>query len=173
MIFNEVILHDFSRPLAKRAADRKYCGPYHWTPSEPGTGRGFYTASKGLACAPHGSGFDLRLEDANEYIATRLSQITGYYCDDDGEGETLKPIIARLPKNRGFLAGWTMGAGMCAALDCDIYKTPQAAAFAAHSKAEHDAEASREADAKWREEEAAREAEEAAAQAEDDAFQNA
>ena len=142
MIFQEVILHDFTKPLAKRAADRKFCGPYRWTPSEPGKGRGFYMASKGLACARHGAGFDLRLELANDHLGQ--SRVDGYYCDRDCDGDMLQPIIARLAHGRGFLAGWTMGAGMCAAMDTDcIYNDAESAAYAAHSKAEYDAEESR------------------------------
>lgn len=49
-------------------------------------------------------------------------------------------------KGRGFLAGWTMGPGMCASLDAYIYKAPEDAAHAAHSMAESDAEKNREAD---------------------------
>lgn len=144
MIFQEIILHDFSVPMRKRLEMRKVCGPYHWTPATPGKGRGFYMASEGLACAKHGSGFDLRLERANDHLREgRLSRIDGYFCDEGYDGETLQPIIARLPHGRGFLAGWTMGAGMCARLDGFIYENPEAAAKAAHNMAEYDAEEER------------------------------
>lgn len=137
-------VHDFSRPMRQRLESRKHCGPYYWTPTKPGAGRGFYQSSKGLHCDKAGATFDLRLEEANDHLqGSRLSHITGYYCDRDGDGDTLQPIIARLPRGRGYLAGWTMGAGMCAAIDCGIYATPEDAAHAAHSKAEYDAEESR------------------------------
>jgi hypothetical protein len=105
-------------------------------------GRGFYQASDGLRCDPNGSTFDLRLESANDHLSGRLSHTDGYYCDSF-QGDTLQPIIARLPHGRGFLAGWTMGRGMCASIDADIYRDAESAAFAAHSKADSDAERSR------------------------------
>lgn len=138
-------VHDFSRPLHERLQQREYTGPYYWNPSKPGTGRGFYQSSHGLWCDKRGSTFDLRLEFANEHLGrTRLSHINGYFSDLDGEGDTLQPIIARLPHGRGFLAGWTMGAGMCAAIDSDIHETIEDAARAAHDMAERDAEKNRE-----------------------------
>ncbi len=145
MIFNQITLLNYSRPARERLESRKHCGPYTWQPAKPGTGRGFYQAQCGLFCDPRGSTFDLRLSEANDFIATRLKYTSGYFCDMEGEGDTLMPIVARLPRNRGFLAGWTMGEGMCASLDAEIYHTPQAAAFAAHSLAEQDAEKNREA----------------------------
>jgi hypothetical protein len=132
-------VHDFSRPLRKRFEQRQYTGPYYWSPSKPGTRRGFYQASHGLACDKAGSSFNLRLELANDHLwGSRLRFINGYYADRD-HGDTLTPIVARLPHGRGFLAGWTMGAGMCAALDSDIYETIEDAARAAHDIAESDA----------------------------------
>ena len=146
-MFNEITLINYARPLADRAKARKSVGPYRWRPSQPGKGRGFYQASgQGLACDARGSTFDLRLELANDHLSgSRRSNINGYYCDAFGDG-TLTPIIARLPKGRGFLAGWAMGAGMCASLDADIYETPEEAARAAHSMAESDADDMRAAD---------------------------
>jgi hypothetical protein len=56
-----------------------------------------------------------------------------------------------------------MGAGMCAAIDCDIYSDIADAARAAHSKAEYDAERERDYQAAERErlEQEEREAEQA------------
>lgn len=149
-MFKEIIMLDFRVPLAKRK--RTFTGPYRWQPTEPGKGRGFYQSSNGLYVDPHGSTFDLRLECANDHLAhySRLSQINGYYIDEFCE-DTAKPIIARLPKGRGFLAGYTLGEGMCAALDSVIYSDEESAAFAAHSDAESMAENERE----YREENAA------------------
>jgi len=142
-MFSEIILHDFSRPLAKRAEGRKRCGPYRWTPTKPGGGRGFYTDSA-LTMARHGGGMGLRLSLANDHLSGRAREITGYYCDADGDGDTLQPIVATLPGGRGFLAGWTMGAGMASSLAPDLYETPEEAARAAHSEAESAAEEGRE-----------------------------
>lgn len=141
-------VHDFSRPLRERKEARKHCGPYQWTPTQPGGGRGFYQSSKGLYCDRSGSIFSLRLSYANEHLTyhSRLSRIEGYYCDEHGD-QTLSPIIARLPHGRGYLAGWTMGAGMCASIDLTIWADEREAAIAAHNLAEMDAETSRVAEA--------------------------
>lgn len=138
-MFREIVMIDYGRPLEARLASRKYCGPYRWTPAAPGTGRGFYSGSSALDMDSHGSSFRLRLEDANDHIRGRRNQIRGYYCDPDCT-DTLQPIIARLPRGRGFLAGWTMGAGMCASLEGDIYPDAGSAASAAHCVARDVAE---------------------------------
>ena len=142
-MFREIVMIDYGRPLAARLASRKYCGPYRWTPAAPGTGRGFYSGSSALDMDARGSSFRLRIEDANDHIRDRRNQIRGYYCDPDCI-DTLQPIIARLPRGRGFLAGWTMGAGMCASLEGDIYPDAESAASAAHCAAEYAAERERE-----------------------------
>jgi hypothetical protein len=145
MLFNEITMLNYSRPMRERLKTRKVCGPYKWRPSEPNKGRGFYQASKHLACDARGSTFDLRLELANEHLrGYRLCDINGYYADTF-QDTTLTPIVARLPHGRGFLAGWTMGTGMCASLDCSIYSDAESAARAAHSMAEYDAEKERDA----------------------------
>jgi len=137
-------VHDFSVPMAKRLKSREHVGPYCWSPTQPGKGRGFYQSSKGLFCDKAGSTFELRLAMANEFLShSRVSHINGYYCDADGEGDTLQPIVARLPHGRGYLAGWTMGAGMAASLDSYIWEDIEEAARAAHDLAEQDAEKSR------------------------------
>jgi hypothetical protein len=144
-------VHDFSVPMAKRLKSREFTGPYYWAPTKPGKGRGFYQSPKGLFCDKAGSTFDLRLAMANEFLGhSRLSHINGYFCDIDGDGDTLKPIVARLPHGRGYLAGWTMGAGMAASLDGYIWEDIEEAARAAHDLAESDAEESREKQAEER-----------------------
>jgi hypothetical protein len=135
-------IHDLSKSLRERFAQRAFTGPYYWSPTEPGHGRGFYQSTRGLMCDKAGSSFDLRLELANDYCTVRLR--FARYCADNDCFDELTPIVARLPKGRGFLAGWTMGAGMCAALDSDIYETAEDAALAAHDMAERDATRERE-----------------------------
>jgi hypothetical protein len=150
-MFQTIFLHDYRKPLAYRKASRKFCGPYQWTPSKPGTGRWFYMG-KGLTVGD--STFRLRIEDANECLppGSRLRFINGYYTDDDScLSDTLKPIIARLPHGRGFLAGWTMGEGMSSCVDAHIWETEEEAARAAHDMAERDAEKEREYQAQQRE----------------------
>jgi hypothetical protein len=149
-MFTEITLIDFKTPIRKRLESRKVCGPYRWTPSAAGKGRGFYMASNGFEMDRHGSTLRLRIEPANDHISGRMAGITGYYCDEHGD-QTLEPIIARLPHGRGFLAGWTMGAGMCASLGGGVYEDVEDAARGAHSLAEYDAEESRWADAEERE----------------------
>lgn len=144
-MFAEITLINYSRPLAERAKARKTVGPYRWTPAKAGGGRAFYQAPNALRMDPRGSSLDLRLSYANEHLSGRLSRTTGYYADACGI-DTIKPIIARLPHSRGFLAGWTMGEGMCAALDSDIHDSEEEAAMAAHDMAERDAEKSRESE---------------------------
>lgn len=155
MIFDTIILRDLSKPLPQR--HHKHCGPYMWTPAQPGNGRGFYQASRGLHCGD--STFRLRLEYANDVLPrhSRLAGIDGYYTDEFCD-QTISPIIARLPRSRGFLAGWTMGGGMLAAVDADIYDTAEDAAQAAHNKAEYDAEEMQRDEARQREEMEAEEA---------------
>lgn len=139
-MFERITLHDYSRPMAARAKSRKSAGPYVWTPSKAGQGRGFYS---GQDCQPaaHGAGFRLRLEAANDHLSGRISGTIGYFCDVDEGGESLMPIVARLPRGRGFLAG--MGAGMCGALGPDVWPDAVGAANEAHRMAERDAEESR------------------------------
>jgi hypothetical protein len=148
MLFTDIVMINYSRPMQERAKARKVVGPYHWTPQQsPSKGFGFYQASRGMAMDRHGSIADLRIETANDHLEDHgygsLSQINGYYTDEYCD-QTLVPIIARLPRSRGFLAGWTMGAGMCASLDATIYATAEDAARAAHSEAEYTAECERE-----------------------------
>lgn len=156
MIFDGPIYIHHKGTVRQRQIDRKFCGPYQWTPDDldkwlqtygrPSRGRGFYQSSSGLSCGD--STFSLRLELANDVLTeSRLRHTEGYYCDLDCTGDTLQPIIARLPHGRGFLAGWTMGNDMIASINLDIYKTPEDAAKAAHGIAEYDARKNQEHEA--------------------------
>lgn len=143
-MFKTITLLDFRKPIAQRK--RRYTGPYRLTPARPGSGRGFYSSSLDmLSVDPAGSSFRLRLDLANDHLRGRLGQITGYYADSF-QDFTFYPIVARLPNRRGFLAGYSAGPGMCAALDATIYATAEDAARAAHNMAEHDAEINRESE---------------------------
>lgn len=148
-MFKDIVMINYSRPLAERKKSRRHVGPYRWNPTAPGKGRGFYCGNDETEMDSHGSTIRLRLAMANDHLQHfRLSYTRGYFCDQEGDGETLKPIIAILPRSRGFLAGWSMGAGMCAALDSYIWPTAQDAARAAHDMAERDAEDMRDATAR-------------------------
>ena len=122
-----IVLHDFARPLAERAKSRKVCGPYRWTPTKPGSGRGFYMeCGRSLRMARHGSGMQLRVVE----VTRRGSQWSHEF------GDTFQAIVLRLPRSRGFLAGWTLGAGMCASVDSTIYDDADDASRAACDEAE-------------------------------------
>ena len=145
MTFSKIYVHTWQTSdghtptLRERAEMRKTCGPYQLTPQDAikRESIGFYTASRGLAM---GDGpIRLRLVLANDQEIGRLSDVQGYYTDQEFQNETMKPIIARLPRSRGYLAGWTMGKGMCAKLETRLYIDAEDAARAAHSIAEYDA----------------------------------
>lgn len=143
---NEIVLIDFRRSLAERAAARKVVGPYRFPVGEPirsgrdvPKGFGFYMGKRG-EMDRHGSHVRLRVESADAGLS-RHSRLWGvsYYTDAD-QIDTLTPIIARLPRSRGFLAGWSMGEDMAAVLERYIYADAEDAARAAHSLAEQTAE---------------------------------
>lgn len=91
--------------MRKKRELRKVCGGYYHTPKPGGSGGwGFYYQSR------DGSSFNLRIEETGD----------SFYCDPDGHQE-MHAIIARLNHGRGFLVGWTMGKGMCASLDSDVF----------------------------------------------------
>lgn len=129
-----IILHNLNVPLAKR--NRTHTGPYKWTPAKPMSGRGFYmeTGTSELTCAAHGSGFSLRVELASDHVGGRLSYTQGY--SNDLVMDQYTPIILRLPRGRGFVAGWTLGEGMASSMDPDIHAEIQDAAYAAYQLAE-------------------------------------
>lgn len=130
-------VHDLESPLRERLESRRYGSPYIQTSTAPGGERGFYLEGQRLACARYGSPFDLRLA----YVKNRWGDPTAFYTDPDGAFDPMKAITARLPHSRGFLAGWTLGEGMCATLDTDtIHDTIEEAERAAVSMTEHAAE---------------------------------
>lgn len=143
-MFTEIALIDYSKPLAQRAASRKYVSPYKWRPSDASTRKavGFYQSSDGLEMDRHGSSIRLRLERATNLLPGQSRLPRGYCTDEHGYGDMMVPIVALLPRGRGYLAGWTMGEGMCAALDTSIiWDDAREAAYAAHDFARDAAEA--------------------------------
>lgn len=155
-MFDTIYTHQYEKAdgspatLKDRLNMRKCCGPYQWKPAKPGSGRGFYQSIHGLAMGD--STISLRLEWANNHLRGRLADINGYYTNSH-QDETAKPVIARLPHSRGFLAGYTLGSGMCGAIAPDIYEDVEEAARAAHSEAERVAELNRESEDDYLEEE--------------------
>lgn len=139
-MFTKITMIDYKKSLRQRADSRKYCGPYCWTPNDkPGSGIGFYCGKTVEEMDKRGSVIRLRIEEVGE----SRQGVKAYWCDDFGD-ETMTPIIARLPRGRGFLAGWSMGAGMCATLGGRVYEDEDEAKRAAHDEAEIGAEKERE-----------------------------
>jgi len=136
-IFKRIQLIDLSVPVRQRHS--------------PSTGMGHtikpQTCQRGESWMTYASadrldsvGFDLRYCHANEVLTgSNLSSITSYACDEFDD-QYIEPIVVRLPSSRGFLAGWSMGAGMLASVDHDLYEDAGLAAYAAHSAAEYAAE---------------------------------
>ena len=140
-----------------RQYQRPICGPcYHAPkPEQAGKGKGFYLGDRS---AP----FALRWQYCDEVAGTHIRH-TGWYADNNQDSK-IRGLVFRLPRNRGFLAGWTMGEGMASTVEGDIYETEIEAARAADDLAESIAEKERE---HQEAEEQAREAEEQAREAED------
>lgn len=142
----EMPAFDPAQPVGKRFSVYRWRVP---SPSKRITGRGFYLASgtHGVPkCDARGSSFRLRLAWADDFMP-RGDSLHGvaYYTDNDGSGDLMRPIVARLAHGRGYLPGWTLGEGMASTLDYStIYDDARDAARAAHSLAENDAERERE-----------------------------
>lgn len=111
-----------------RRPGRAMCSDYYSAPTPNNReGRGFYLRSS--------DALGLRWQYADD-IVSRLS--SGYDCDGFYEGNTMRGIVLRLPRGRGFLAGWTMGEGMASSVDYSpIFDNPEDAAFCADSMAEN------------------------------------
>ncbi|TXH52303.1 MAG: hypothetical protein E6Q97_16505 [Desulfurellales bacterium] len=126
--------------LRKRAESRKpgraMCGDYyHAPPPDAAKGRGFYLDSDGMP--------RLRWQWADECEGARIRH-TGWFCDDD-QCEKIRGIVMKLPRGRGFLAGWSMGKGMASTIDYfPIFDNAADAAACADSMAENAAENERE-----------------------------
>ena len=91
-----------------------------------------------------GGAWELRVQTEPSVSLPRdVSGTTGYYTDEFGYGETMKPCLARLPHG-WMLAGWTLGEGMATSFDASgLYADEREAWIAAHHMAERDAERER------------------------------
>lgn len=69
--------------------------------SQQERGRSFYGESD---FAP-----GLRFEYCDQVPHVRGIDHKGWYTDPDGFHEVIRGVVFRLPHNRGFIAGWTMG----------------------------------------------------------------
>lgn len=121
--------------LRQRLQDRKTgcTGDYYHSPTPNNRkGCGFYLTSS--------DALGLRYQWADDVISLRH---TGWYGDDFGD-TTIRGIVLRLPRGRGFLAGWSMGVGMASSIDYSpIFDNPEDAARCADSMAESAAERER------------------------------
>lgn len=83
---------------------------------------------------------DLRYEYCDQVANVRGIDHKGWYTDPDGFCETIRGIVFRLPHNRGFLAGWTLGAQMSSEVEYYIYEDEISAAHGADKCAQYVAE---------------------------------
>lgn len=140
-----IYLHGFGPGIATlrdRARMRKTCGPYQWRVSavddrQARKGRGYYAGREDGTPSAHDATFYLRACERPAKFAH------GWFCDEF-QDQTISPVVLRLPRGRGFLAGWTMGANMASSIDFDVYDDERSAWFAADSMAEQAAERERE-----------------------------
>ena len=123
--------------LKERRGKNRTCGPYYTTRkliAGPHPGRSFYLDSD---FAP-----GLRWQWCDD-VTIRIDH-SGWFTDEYGDGYKIRGIVFRLPRSRGFLAGWSMGIGMASEIDCTIYDDEIVAAYAADSMAEDVADRERE-----------------------------
>lgn len=75
------------------------------------------------------------LEEDNAAGLRIVDSECGSYTDPESD-TTINGLVVRLPKSRGFLAGWTMGIGMASNLDAHVFDELTAAERAADNLAE-------------------------------------
>ena len=129
-------------PLAKRLVEFKQthghrvCGPYYRTHAATNPDRAFFYLESDFMPS-------LRWEWCDEVDGTRI-QHTGWFTDEYGDGDRIRGIVMRLPRGRGFLAGWSMGKCMASEIDYTIWDDAVDAARDADRMAERAAEDQRE-----------------------------
>lgn len=101
-------------------------------PDQAGKGYGFYL---------NDAGSPSRWQWCDKVDGARIKH-TGWFCDEFRDSK-IRGLVVRLPHSR-FLAGWSMGEGMCGEVDGALYTDEVAAAYAADSMAEDVAERERE-----------------------------
>jgi len=152
---NAIKLVDLSIPLRQRKGKTWYYfnpRPLIHNRRTRNEGFGGYLSRDGKEINA-GSHVRLRVVRASE----NYSRAHEYYCDDF-QDQTIYGIVARLTQSRGYLAGWTMGEGMCCSFDATIYDDIGEASRAADSEAESAAEKEREYQAEQRANDEAEEA---------------
>lgn len=132
------------RERMQAARENKACGPYYHAP-KPITGgahpgRGGYHSRAGI------DGLH-RVEYADDISGAGIRH-NGWFCDA-GQDQTIRGIVVRLTHGR-MLAGWSMGEGMYASIECDeIFTDEIEAARYADGLAESAAESEREYQERW------------------------
>ena len=114
---------------------RPVCGPYSHAPKPNACGGCFFYLGNDFMPG-------LRWSYCDEVDGARIAH-RGWYTSEDCH-QTIRGIVARLPKGRGFLAGWTMGESMASELENTIHCDEVQAARAADRIAEMVAEKERE-----------------------------
>lgn len=138
-----------SGPLAGRLAAAKkdrLCGPYYFNAPCPNSSSVvFYLGDMG-----EGSPVDLPWSWCDEIpsewrdYSRRAVTHSGWYSDDLSS-ETIRGVVFKLPKGRGFLAGWSMGVGMSSELSkTEVFDSADCAAHAADDLARVAAEVEKE-----------------------------
>jgi len=123
----------------KRDHGRKACGPYFRTePASNPIGTFFYLDSD---FAP-----GLRWEWCDEVSGAQIRH-HGWFSDEL-QDQTIRGFVMRLPRGRGFIAGWSMGEGMASNLDYTVWDNEVDAARYADRMAERAAEDQREYEAR-------------------------
>lgn len=114
---------------------QRFTGPYYHAPKPNNSdGVGFYLADVGMPAT--------RWQWADEVEDVRIGH-TGWFCDTHQDCK-IRGIVFRLPNNRGFLAGCSMGEHMSSNIDGKLYDSATDAARAADGIAEWQAERERE-----------------------------
>lgn len=122
------LFKDRNNYTKKKVSGSYYCSPKPLT--RDNQSMGFY-----LALHNHeGTGGDfqpgLRWEWCDLVGEVGINH-TGWFTDSY-QSDKIRGMVFRLPKGRGFLAGWSMGPGMCGEIDyCIVYSTIERAAWAA------------------------------------------
>lgn len=126
-------------------------GPYYHAPKpvtrqHPQDGRVFYLDDHGAPGLRWAWCDDL----PSDWICDAEPNIghLGRFADEYGD-TIIRGIVLKLPKGRGFLAGWSMGEGMASEIDATVYCVASDAAYAADSIAESAAERQREIEAEY------------------------
>ena len=118
------------KALRAKWKGRQFTGGYfHKPPPNSKVGKGFYLERTGKVGA--GQPFS-RWDWADEVCSTVAH--TGWFSDEYGYSEKIRGLIAYLPHGR-FLAGWSMGVGMCAEVDGELFTDKFEAAQAADEMA--------------------------------------